>query len=86
MTAVATIGGSALLFGQWTSLGEENDKVVSLQKDIKNDTELKKMLVQSMDKLKATRERLAHLEKGVPDHAYCHYRFATGCLKYRCWL
>lgn len=70
MTAVVAIGGSALLYTQYTSLQEENDRVTTLRGELKNDAQMKQMLIESMDRLKATRERLVHLEKGVPDHAY----------------
>jgi Tfp pilus assembly protein PilO len=70
ITAFLALGGTALMFSQFSTLSAEQEKAESLKKDIKNEAELKRMLVDSMAKLQSTRERLAHLEKGVPDYAY----------------
>ena len=70
MTAVAFLGGVTLLYTQYSNLQEETEKAMALKKEIKNEAELKQLLKESMEKLKVTRERLNHLEKGVPDHAY----------------
>ena len=70
VTGVIILGGAALMSSQASTLGDEQSKESALRSDLKNDVELKKMLVDSMAKLQSTRESLAHLEKGVPEYAY----------------
>ncbi len=70
ITGIVVLGGIGIMYSQASTLSAEQGKESALRSELKNDAELKKLLAESMVKLQATRERLAHLEKGVPDYAY----------------
>lgn len=70
LTAVSVVAGVGLCGMTWSSLGDEQMKLASLEKEVRNETELTTELTETQHKIEATKLELKHLESGISDIAY----------------
>ncbi len=70
LAAASIVGGGFMVYSQYSSLNEQQEKVDLVQKQVDDAAGVKLELEKSEERLSQLKVKLAHLEKGVPDYRY----------------
>lgn len=70
MTVTTLVGGSVLVGTQYSRVSAEQKRVEALRSDTQDEIEVQDNLLASEKSLRDSKEKLTHLEQGIPTAAY----------------
>lgn len=70
LAVAALIAGSGAIYWQYSQLSERLDSIAKLKKALRDENQTRQEVAESQIKVDESRQRLVHLEEGVPELAY----------------